>query len=201
MAYIGVKYPVYSPLTAETAGSAPTYGTGAVAGHLIKVDFSPEYSDAKLYADNRAVESDNGMTGGKITVGTDHLTDAVAAALLGLNKISSTGTEVLRDDQPAPYVGFGYIFNTVQGGVKGYVARWFYKVQFQQDSDNHETRADKTQFSTPEIVGALMAVEPASGKTGFFCQQAFDDEDDAIDYLNTKAGITTGSGGSGGSGG
>lgn len=95
-------------------------------------------------------------------------------------------------------MGFGYIFNTVQAGVKGYVARWFYKVQFQQDSDNHETRADKTQFSTPEIVGALMAVEPASGKTGFFCQQAFDDEADAIGYLNTKAGIASGGGGAGG---
>ena len=40
MAQVTLKNLVVAPLTAETAGSAPTYGTGRKVGHLMKANIS-----------------------------------------------------------------------------------------------------------------------------------------------------------------
>ena len=60
---VGMMYPVWSPLTAHTDGSMPTYGTGKVIQEARNATVSREYANNPLYGDDHIVDDDNGLTG------------------------------------------------------------------------------------------------------------------------------------------
>lgn len=190
MAFVGLRHPVFAPITTETDGAEPVYGKGVVIGRAIKADIAFKRTDVKLYGDDMACEADNTVTGGTVTLGTDDLSDEVAVAMLGETK-GETG-EIVESSKPAPYGGFGYLRVRRLRGVTSYIAYWLYKVQFARGDENASTKGESLEWQTPTVQGSMMGVyADDSGEQSFRVRKSFTTEKDAIAWLNGKAKIAS----------
>lgn len=176
MAKVGVIYPVY-----KVDGVA----AGKLMGKAITVTATATSNDVKLYADNGVAESDKSFVEGSvISVNTDHLSMEVLSDLLGHTYTEANGMVSNKDDV-APYVGFGFIGNTIKGNVKGWVAKWYPKTQFGEPTDENATKADTVVFQTPTIEGCFYSDAEGNWKH----EKEFATEEAAKAWLNEKAGI------------
>ena len=195
MAFVGMRHPVVATLTAHTAGSEPTYGTGMVMGHSISGNLTITRNNNPLYADDTIVEDDNSITAMSLEMGLDDLTPEVRAYMLGLVK-KSTGTGTTVDtyydtDAAAPYVGFGYIRVRRLNGVTKYEALWYYKGMFSEEAENSTTKGESIEWQTPTITARVMGLAiDSTGALTFRKKQYFDTEGDAVTWLNGLAGIS-----------
>ena len=189
MANIGLRYPIAAPLQ-ESPDGKPSYSGGFVLGRAISTSMSIDFSEATLYADNVVAERVKEFKSGKITLNIDDLEHEVQAKLFG-RSISSEGDgtdnvlSAKTDDTP-PYVGFGSYGTVMRRNVRYARAIWLYKCQFSPPNVDYSTRGDNIEFKTPTTEGIVMAL--ADGK--YMDDAIFEEEDDAIDWLNNKAGIT-----------
>jgi len=192
MAKIGLKRPVYAAAT-ET-DSAISYSAGAVLAKGINANISITTNDVKLYADDAIAESDHSFSSGTITIEVDNLANAAQLALLGYTEGSevdaSTGAKELKasgNDSPA-YVGFGFYGKKVVSGVNYWRAIWLKKVQFKEPADEMKTKGESVEFGTASLEGTIMIAAD-----GFWKEEGtFDTENEASTWLNTKAGIGSG---------
>ena len=195
MAFVGMRHPVVATLTAHTAGSEPTYGTGMVLGHAIAGNLTITRNNNPLYADDTIVEDDNSVTSMSLELGVDDLTETVRAYMLGLVK-KSTGTGTTVDtyydtDAAAPYVGFGYIRVRRLNGATKYEAIWYYKGMFSEEAENSATKGESIEWQTPTITARVMGLAiDSTGALTFRKKQYFDTEGDAVTWLNGLAGIS-----------
>lgn len=197
MAFIGMRHVVAAKIATETPGAALTYSAGMVVGKAIQGNLTWDRNDNPLYADDAIAENDNGATGGSIGLVTDDLLDTVRAYLLGDEAISvgtgtSATTEYESTDEPAPYVGFGYMRVRVKNGVTSYQAVWYHKAQFGETSENAQTKGQTIEWQTPTLTGRIMGVnDNADGQIRFRRRATFETAAAAIAWLDDKAGITT----------
>lgn len=198
MAFIGMRHVVAAKIAAETPGSALTYSAGMVVGKAIQGNLTWDRNDNPLYADDAIAENDNGATGGSIELITDDLLDTVRAYLLGDEAITvgtgtSATTEYESTEDPAPYVGFGYMRVRVKGGETSYQAVWYHKAQFGESNENAQTKGQTIEWQTPTLTGKIMGVnDNASGQIRFRRRATFETAAAAIAWLDNKAGITNG---------
>lgn len=196
MAFIGMRHVVAAKIATETPGAALTYSAGMVVGKAIQGNLTWDRNDNPLYADDAITENDNGATGGSIELVTDDLLDTVRAYLLGDEAISvgtgtSATTEYESTDEPAPYVGFGYMRVRVKNGVTSYQAVWYHKAQFGETTENAQTKSQTIEWQTPTLTGRIMGVnDNADGQIRFRRRATFETAAAAIDWLDDKAGIT-----------
>lgn len=195
MAFIGLLHPVAAKVATETRGQALTYEDGAVIGKAIQANVNLDRSDNPLYGDDEICENDNGLRGGTIELGLDDLLPAQQVALLGHTAVTTgTGnnqtTEYDATEKPAPYVGFGYVRVRRKGGVVGYEARWYHKVQFGLTSETAQTKGQSIEWQTPTVTGRIMGVHnDASGEAKYYRYASFATEAAALAWLDAKAGI------------
>ena len=194
MAQVTLKNLVIAPLSAETAGSAPTYTAGQKVGHLMKANISWNRGDVKLYGDDKLVDKDNSVTSGTLSIDTTYLSRADLTALLDISASNTPGTgetqEYALGDAASPYVGCGYVWKDNLRSSTPYTAYWYYKVQFSMNEEM-ETKGENTAYHNPTIEGEVFAVQPLSDLTNKFRLEAdFATETAAIAWLNGKAGIT-----------
>lgn len=197
MAFIGLRHPVFAPISAETAGSAITYGTGMVIGHAISANLTKTLNTNGLDGDDVQIESDNSEVSYSVELGVDDLLDTVRAALLGEEyTAATTGTNATpatleETDEGSPYVGFGYIRVRQKNGDRQYQAVWCHKIQFGETSENATTKKSSgIEWQTPTITGTGMGVYiDNSGKARFRKKATFATEAEAIDWLDDLAGI------------
>ena len=196
MAFIGMRHVVAAKIATETPGAALTYSAGMVVGKAIQGNLTWDRNDNPLYADDAIAENDNGATGGSIELVTDDLLDTVRAYLLGDEAISvgtgtSATTEYESTDEPAPYVGFGYMRVRVKNGVTSYQAVWYHKAQFGETTENAQTKGETIEWQTPTLTGRIMGVnDNANGQIRFRRRATFETAAAAIAWLDAKAGIT-----------
>lgn len=193
MATIGMEYPVYSPITTYTPGSAITYGTGKVLAKAIAASITQNRRDNPLYADNGLAENDRGMTDYTLSLEVDDLSITDRAALLG--EVAITGTTTTSHyavvDVDPPYVGFGYIRNRIVGGAKKVEAYWFHRCQFVQGTEEAKTKGKEIEWGTYKLEGTgFGAVLDSTNGTQFYDHMEFETEAAAKAWLNGKAGIT-----------
>jgi len=188
MALIGMEYPVFAPIATEVEGSAVTYSAGFVLGKAVEGTLELTHNDARLYANNVLVESDNTANGGSVGLTLDHLRVDVLENAMNFKK---TGTTYTATDAAAPYGGFGFISNAMVDGVKKCIGFWVYKTCFALGSLGFSTKGQSTSFSTQSMNGALMGVyQDSTGNADFYDVQEFTSESAARTWLNGKAGIT-----------
>lgn len=149
-------------LHAERDDAASTYGVPEKLGGAIDIKEALDRNDAKLYADNELKDSDNSVTGGKITLTLDDDDDAVFAPVLGeeveeINVGDKTYKKVISRtlDVPAGQ-GFGYI--TQKNGGR-YKVTFYPKVKFVRGDEEAKTKEDKTEYTTPTVEGTIYPVE------------------------------------------
>lgn len=190
MAYIGLKHPVFAPIATEPEGSLPTYGAGLVVGKAIAANVAIELSDAKLAADDLIAEVDNSFISGKITTGIDDLSDEAQVAWLGNRAAALGGKSTIRSASTyeAPLGGFGYYRVRKKNGVRSYRAYWYFKTKWGIPSEDAATKPDGSiEWQTPEVEGIIMTTQDTDGS--WRDAVTFDNEADAIAWLNALAGI------------
>ena len=190
MAFIGLRYPVVATLNTHTDGSAPTYNTGMVIGHAIQANLTITRNDNPLYADDRIVEDDNGVTGMSIELGLDDLADTVQAYMLGVKAGTGQDPAYSDTDEGAPTVGFGYIRVRRKNGVTSYQATWYYKATFGQTDETAQTKGESIEWQTPTITGRVQGTAvDASGALTYRIRKEFATEEEAKTYLDGLANL------------
>lgn len=174
MAKVGLKYPVYKGATNK-----------GVLGKAIQADIAITVNEVFLYADDAVAESDKSFQSGRITLGTDDLSDLIQKELLGHSVDETTGEIVAKGTDNNPYVGIGFYGVKKVNNDQKFRAVWFPKVQFAEPNDTNATKAGNTAFSTPTFEGTIMLDDNGVWKN----EQTFDTEAEAKAYLDGKAGI------------
>ena len=192
MARIGLKGLTYAKVSGGGAGSAVTYTDGAtIADLMIAANVTLNRQDVKQYADDHLVERDNGMTSATIALELARLPAALKTGLLGFEASGSDADELSVVEDPAPYVGFGYITKEVTNGVVSYVGYWHYKVQFGLNDDNASTKGENTQFQSANLTGESAGVQLTSGgKIAYYITKSAATEAAIRTWLNGMAGIS-----------
>lgn len=189
MARIGMKHPVWAPLLKENDGQMPEYGPGIVIGAAVAGTITIQRNKVEQYADDMLKESDNGATGGTISlevagIGKDALATVAAAVKNEDGSVDMTG-------DPSPYGGYGYIEEISLNNVKSYSALWVFKVQLGQSNINAQTRGQSTSYQTDTLDGTLSAVIPgADMKNHLYRRMEFTTLDEAYAWLHGLAQIT-----------
>lgn len=160
MAMVGLKRPIFVPITADNSGGVPTYGTGIIVGKAIEANVSIELSDGKLYADDAVAETDKSFVGGSITMGVDDIDIDAYAAWFGAQVQTVNGVVEVTDAAGliAPLGGFGYVGIRKKNGVRTIRSYFYYKTQWGVPSDEFKTRGESTEFQTPSVEGDIMTL-------------------------------------------
>ena len=103
--------------------------------------------------------------------------------MLGHTVSSPNDGMTAHKDDEAPYLGVGFYGDTADGK---FAAIWFPKVQFRDPNDQMNTRQKNAQYTSPTIQGAIMYDDNGN----WIKTEVFTIENDAIAWLNTKAGIS-----------
>lgn len=148
---IGFSKP-YVALYSE-AGSVITYGSGQLLARGVSVSAEPESSDNNnFYADNIVAESDAGrFTGGTVTLTVDGLLQDAEKLIQGLGAADADGFINYDDDQATPYVGIGFVVETMSEGVRYFTPVVFTKTRANQLGTNAETEGESIDWQTQEI--------------------------------------------------
>lgn len=163
MAQIGLRYPVYAPLTEDETAGTYEYDVGKVAAKAIRVDISLNIADSPLYADDGIAERVREFIDGTMTFTPDDLSNEVRADWLG-NKLEDEEVDeeatvkVLKsntEDLPG-YFGFGFIIPKVKNNIRKYRAIFFPKMQFGEPNETAETKGESITWQTPAIEGRIM---------------------------------------------
>ena len=191
-ANVGMRYPVFAPVTAYTPGTSITYGTGKVCAEAISASLSWDRADGRFYGDDVQLDSDNGILGYTIDFEPTGLTDEIRSSLLGETLVSS---EYTINSDSAPDVGFGYVRVMRKTGTNGVVTSyegwWFHKVKFGISSEETRTKERNIEWRTPTLSGAGDGVSlDSTGKLTFAKHRTFETFTAAQNWLKTLAGIT-----------
>lgn len=190
MAYIGLKHPVFAPITSEPANSLPVYGAGLVVGKAIAANVAIERSDSKLAADDAIAEVDNSVIGGTITTGVDDLSDEALKTWLGDKASTLNGVATIRSasNYEAPNGGFGYYRVRKKNGVRSFRAYWYHKTKWGIPSEDAATKPDGAiEWQTPEVEGTILTVGDADNS--WRDAVTFDTEAEAVAWLDELANI------------
>lgn len=191
-ANVGMRYPVYAPVSAYTPGSAITYGAGAVVAEAISASVSWNRADGRFYGDDVELDSENGVLGYTISFEPSGLSDAIRAALMG-ETLATSDYEI--NDNASPDVGFGYIRVMRTSGTNGvttkYEGWWYRKLKFGISSEETRTKEQSIEWRVPTLegIGAGVNVDD-SGKLKFAIHRSFDTFSAAQTWLKSLAGIT-----------
>lgn len=197
MAFIGMRHVVAAKITAETEGSAITYGasgSGMVIGKAIQGNVSWDRNDNPLYADDAIAEDDSGVIGGSLELGVDDLSADAREYVLGLVQQTGTGNTNKYDltDAPAPYLGVGYVRVRKKNGTLSYQGVWYHKIQFSEGSEDAQTKGESIEWGTPTLTGKIFGVHTDStGKAYFRVEAWFNSLSDAVSWLDGLANIST----------
>lgn len=191
-ANVGMRHPVFAPVSAYTPGTSITYGAGSVIAEAVSASLSWERADGRFYGDDIQLDSDNGVLGYTIDFEPSGLTDSMRATLLGETVASS---EYTVNGDASPDGGFGYVRVMRASGSTGvtysYEGWWFYKVKFSISSEETRTKERNIEWRVPTLSGAGDGVSlDSSGKLSFAVHKTFDTLAGAVAYVNGKAGIT-----------
>lgn len=193
MATIGVKHPVYAPISSIPEGETPTYGAGIILGKMTKVDISFNYAEGSLYADDALAEYDAKLQGGTITIGVDEL--PISKRTMLFHHLTSTTAEVTTlyacADDTIPHGGFGYYKTLMVDSKRKYKARWYYNVTFHEGNEGAETANDSINFKDTEVIGTFIPVYNADVGDAIYEEVEFATEAAAVAWLDTHAGITS----------
>lgn len=135
------------------AGGVITYSDGQLLARGVRVSAEPESSDNNnFYADNIVAESDAGtFTGGTVTLTVDGLLQDAEKLIQGLGAADADGFINYDDDQAIPYVGIGFIVESMSDGVRYFTPVIFTKTRANQLTTEAETEGETIDWQTQEI--------------------------------------------------
>ena len=191
-ANVGMRHPVWAPLSGHTDGSEPTYGQGRVVQEAIEATLNYNSDpNAVLYGDDRIVDMDDGITGYTLTFNPTGLKDTDRANILG-EEANTDGTYDITD-AAHPWGGFGF-FRVMRDGDNAkayYEAYWCRKIKFRLPSEETRTKEGTIQWRTPvmEGTGAGLIVD-GGDRTKYIKHKTFETAAAAKSWLDDLAHIS-----------
>ena len=192
MASIGLKHPVFAPISRFNDGAMPTYSGGVVIGKAVKADITISTIEGTLYADDAIAEYDRKVQNVDISFEVDDISDSNKNVIFGYRKSTGSGsssTLYMGANDDAVHGGFGYYKTKVVNKVKLYTAKWFYDTIFAETGETNETKGDNITFQTTTVEGKALPVI-GLGNDDYAETATFSTESDAISWLHSKAGIS-----------
>lgn len=204
MAVIGVSKPKYAIYEYDEATKQIRYTNGGSLGRATEVDITINTSeDNNLRADNGIAETDRQFTDGTFTVGTDHLSQDVSKAILGVREetleeipgVTDEGVkELIYDDSMEnPYLGLGVIIKTQLKNKVGWRAVMLTKTMFNVPDESATTQGEQIEWQTPSLVATILRDDSEIHR--WKREATFTTEAQAEAYLDYRLGITPVSGG------
>lgn len=191
MATYMAKNPVIAPITAETDGAAPTYGTGMKIGDLISMQATVNNNEAPLYGDDALSEYIAEFRDLDVTLNVTSLPSAAYTTMFG-STVDTTGQNVVEGtihsnvNDNAAYVGVGFVKTEMIHNTKTYWVVWFSKVKFAAIGEDVETKGENVTWKTPSLTGK----GTKGGDGDWRVLTPYSTEAAAIAALNAKAGIS-----------
>ena len=102
MAYVGLSNPYIAKLVDE---AEKTYTDCFACGKAMTVNITPNYNEAKLYANNQLAENVKEFKDGNITLGTDRLPTKAMTVCFGHTVSEDEKEVVYKTNDAANYVG------------------------------------------------------------------------------------------------
>lgn len=197
MSVIGVSYPYYAIYHNE--GDVVTYSNGGELGRMTEVDVVINTSeDNNLYANNGIAETDRQFTDGTLTVGTDHLSQTVSKAILGVREddleeipgVTDQGVKelIFDDDMANPYLGQGFVIKQQFKNVVSWRAVVFTKTMFNVPDESAVTQGEQIEWQTPSLVAAILRDDTPKHK--WKRESTFTTEAQARAYIRHRLNIT-----------
>ena len=192
MATIGLKHPVFAPITSFNEAAKPTYGSGFVVGKAVKANVTVSTTEGKLYADDSLAEYASQISDVSIGFETDDISDNNKCSMFGYTKVTSSGGKsglkkgALDDDV---HGGFGYYKTKVKNGTNFYCATWYYDTIFHETGESSETKGDNVNFQTISCEGKALPII-GFGNNDYCEETTFTTEAEAISWLHTNANIS-----------
>jgi phi13 family phage major tail protein len=193
MASIDMKYIVKGDL--QTDG---TYTNGKQICHAQSGDVNITTTTIKLPGDGRIVDSRTVFQEGTISYALTALPVAYRKEMLG-HEVSEDGELSAKSNDIAPYLGTGFYVEAAMPGAEDldpyttvYVGVWYPKVKFAEPTLSGKTKpTDGLEYTTPTIEGTIYELENKL----YHNMKEFATETAVKEWLNSKCGITTVSGG------
>ena len=199
MAYIGMRKPIFAPITARTDGAAITYGTPLVLGPAVSANLTFDVADNPDYGDDVIIDNDKGLNGYSITMETNNITPEGRAACLGWKPVTGTGSSVTHydvTDEAPPEGGLGYIRVSMFKGVRKYEAFFFHALQCSSGGENASTKQRQNTWNHPSINASGIGVYiDNSGEAKYFKWMEFETEAAALSWIYSCFGASVPAGG------
>lgn len=163
MAYFGVSKPIIAPWTADD-----TYTAGSIfqCGKLTETSVTPNSKEGSLYADNGLAEYVREFSDADVSATIDSLPVNAATIMFG-HTVAGSGanpTVTYKAGDSAPFVGYGFVVDKIEGNVKKYKACVLCKVKFTEGAETYTTKGDSISFGTPALSGKAVAQEDGKWK-------------------------------------
>lgn len=194
MAYIGMRKPIFAPITSRVDGSAITYGTPLILGPAVSANLTFDTADNPDYGDDVIIDNDKGVNGYSIAMETNDISKEGRAACLGWKPVTGTGTTITEydvTDAAPPEGGLGYIRVKLFRGVRKYEAFFYHALQCSSGGENASTKERQITWNHPTIDASGIGVYiDSTGEAKYFKWMEFDTEDAALDWTYGKFGAT-----------
>lgn len=168
MAKIGFEYVVAAVLKSGDSAANAAYEKGIYLGPSSAFNGTPTVSDASDYGDDKKQESDRSVTGGKLSLELNEKTPEAYALLTGATK-SEDGSIISNTETVPPYVGIGCVGKSIVNGVKKYLVKWYYKVQFGEPNDENATKQENVSFTHTTLEGNISPLSNGDWKKEVPC--------------------------------
>ena len=183
MAFYGLAKPIIAKLDEST--TPPKYTDGFVCGKAMTVEIDPQQAEGSLAGDNSTAEYDSEFTEANITLGTTTLPVEASSTMFGHTVDAEKKTVISKASDQSNYVGSGFYANEKVDGKAKVVAVWIYKAKYTEGKTTYKTKGKTIEYQTPSVQGKAVALATGEWKENFIC----DTEQEAIEWLETKAGI------------
>jgi len=195
MAYIGMRKPIFAPITSRSDGSAITYGTPLVLGPAVSANITFQTADNPDYGDDVIIDNDKGINGYSITLETNDISKEGRAACLGWKPVTSgtpsTVTHYDVTDAAPPEGGLGYIRVKLFKGERKYEAFFFHALQCSSGGENASTKQQQITWNHPTINASGIGVYiDGTGEAKYFKWMEFATEAAALAWIYTCFGTT-----------
>lgn len=178
MAKIGVKYPTFKPNNADH---------GVVLGKANKVDLNLTMASGELAGDDAIAEKYSEFGSGQIALESTNISDENAVLVYGHK--STNGRVVCNAGDSAPEGRFAYYRTIMVNGVKKFKAFGYHRTRAQLGNESDQTKGTSITFATDSLTLDVMALDNGDWRE----YETYDDEADAIEFVNTFCAIESAS--------
>lgn len=183
---MGATKPYYAKITAESAGSLPTYGTAAEFSEFVKVTENLNKAEAQYYSNNALSENVAKFKYCELTYENKGVPNTVAADIFGVTVDADSGELTYGGEDKAPYIGFGFYRTLIDNGVIYYEGVLYPKVKASLGSSTYETSGDGITLTGDTTT--MLAYQCGDAKKTWKKTEIFDTESAAEAWVKTKLG-------------